>query len=65
MTGEELIVARAALGYTQGDLASTLGVGRRTIQHWEAGERLVPEPIARIIRLAKKYPRLMRQLARA
>ena len=50
MTAPELLAARTALGLTQGALATSLGVGRRTVQHWEAGERAVPEPIARILR---------------
>lgn len=51
MTPAEFTAARAALGYTQGGLASVLGVGRRAVQYYEAGNRAIPEPIARIIRL--------------
>jgi DNA-binding transcriptional regulator YiaG len=50
MTGAELQSARTVLGLTQGALATILGVGRRAVQYWEADEREVPEPVARIVR---------------
>jgi DNA-binding transcriptional regulator YiaG len=52
MTPAELHTIRAALGLTQGSLATALGIGRRTIQHWEADERAVPETVAKVMRAA-------------
>jgi len=52
MTGAELLAARTALGLTQGSLATALGAGRRSVQHWEAGERAIPETVARVMRAA-------------
>ncbi|MDR3736051.1 MAG: helix-turn-helix domain-containing protein [Acidobacteriaceae bacterium] len=63
MTPTDLRTTRAALGYTQGGLATALGVGRRTVQQWEAGDRSVPEPIARILRLAIADPTILPRLA--
>ncbi len=65
MTGPELQTARAALGLTQGALASALGVGRRTIQQYEADDRAIPEPIARVVRLAVSEAGLLDRLAAA
>ena len=45
MTGAELLAARAALGLTQGGLATLLECGRRTVQHWESDEREIPGPV--------------------
>ncbi len=65
MTAAELQTARAALGLTQGALASALGVDRRTIQYWEGGDRSIPETIARLIRLALVDAALLDRLAAA
>ena len=50
MTPAEFLAARNILGLTQGALASYLGASRRAVQFWEAGERAVPELVARVIR---------------
>lgn len=65
MTGPELLAARTALGLTQGALAAALGVDRRTVQFWEAGDRGIPETVARIMRLAATEPELLPRLASA
>jgi DNA-binding transcriptional regulator YiaG len=52
VTASELQTARAALGLTQGGLATALGVGRRTVQNWEADDRAIPETVAKILRAA-------------
>jgi DNA-binding transcriptional regulator YiaG len=65
LTGAELQTARAALCLTQGALADCLGVSRRSIQHWEAGGRAVPETVARIMRLAQTDPELLTRLKNA
>ena len=50
MTPAELTSARNILGMTQGALATALGASRRAVQFWEAGERAIPELVARVIR---------------
>ena len=65
MTPTEFLTCRSALNLTQSALASTLGVGRRAVQYWEAGEREVPEPVARILRLAQTDPSILARLAAA
>jgi len=50
MTPAELTSARNILGLTQGALATALGASRRAVQFWEAGERAIPELVARVIR---------------
>ena len=65
MTPAEFLAARAALGMTQGALATALGCGRRTVQQYEAGDRAIPETIARILRLATCEPDLLARLALA
>lgn len=65
MTPAEFLAARTALGLTQGALADTLGVIRRTIQFWEAGDRTIPETVARIMRAACEHRELLAWLAAA
>ena len=65
MTGPEFLAARTALGLTQGALATALGVARRTVQQWEAGDRAAPEPVARIIRAALADPNILQVIAAA
>jgi DNA-binding transcriptional regulator YiaG len=40
---------RAALGLAQRELAAVLGVHITALQRWEAGERAVPGPAARLL----------------
>jgi transcriptional regulator with XRE-family HTH domain len=48
MEPEELRRLRERLGWTQGALADALGVHRVTVAKWEAGDRGIPEPVARL-----------------
>lgn len=54
MTPAEVRAARKALGLSQVAMAQAVGVSPRTITHWEAGSRNVPEPAARLIRSMMK-----------
>lgn len=40
--GQRLRKAREKAGVTQAALAARLRVGKRTVEHWERGERLPP-----------------------
>lgn len=46
---EELRRIREELGLTQEELAQEIGVHRVTIAKWEAGDRGISEPIARLV----------------
>jgi DNA-binding transcriptional regulator YiaG len=43
--------ARAALGLGQRELAEVLGVNITAVQRWEAGQRAVGGPVARLLAL--------------
>ncbi len=45
----ELKRIREELGMTQAQLADEVGVHRVTVAKWEAGDRGIPEPVARLI----------------
>ncbi len=65
MTPADFRAIRAALGMTQGGLASALGIGRRTVQQYEADDRAIPETIARIMRLAQTDPSIVTRIEAA
>lgn len=49
MTPAELRTLRKRLGLTQAALATRVGVGARAVRRWEAGDRKISVPIARLI----------------
>ena len=51
MTPEELERLRARLGLTQAQAAHRMGVHERTWRKWAAGERKIPAPVAKLLRL--------------
>jgi transcriptional regulator with XRE-family HTH domain len=53
LSGENLRTLRGRVGLTQRELAETLGVARRTIQRWEAGDTYPREPrlLYQVVRL--------------
>jgi transcriptional regulator with XRE-family HTH domain len=59
VTRQELRRLRGQLGLTQEALAAELGVHRVTIAKWEAGDRGIPEPVARLVKriVAERKPK--------
>ncbi len=52
MTEKEFLKLRRALGDTQAALGVRLGVSSaRTVRRWENGERPIPGPVAKLLRL--------------
>lgn len=54
MTPNQYRSALRTLGLSQEAAGDWLGVGRRTSQGWALGERPVPEPVAKLLRLMVK-----------
>jgi len=68
MTAAEVRAIRAELGLTQAQLGDALGVDGRAVRRWEtepgkSSAQPVPEPMARILRLARRTPGLIQNLA--
>jgi DNA-binding transcriptional regulator YiaG len=62
MTPLELKAARKTLGLTQGELARALGMsGDRIVRRWESGERPVPGPVARMVRVFIEDRKVLRR----
>jgi DNA-binding transcriptional regulator YiaG len=50
VTPAEFKRIRARLGLTQAAIADAIGVHRVTVAKWEAGDRGIPEPVARLLK---------------
>ena len=51
MTAKQIRRLRARAGLTQKALGELLGVHQVTVARWETGERHIPEPSARLMRI--------------
>lgn len=68
MTPAEVREIRAELGLTQAELGAAIGVDGRAVRRWESepgksSAQPIPEAMARILRLARKTPSLIKRLA--
>lgn len=55
----ELRSRREALGLSQRDLAKQLGNAQNTVSQWEAGKRLIPQDVERVLATLEKQVSLM------
>jgi transcriptional regulator with XRE-family HTH domain len=60
MTGKGFKRKRIALGLTQVQLATQLGVSVTAVARWERGERTISEPVARLLTLLHRMQRMNR-----
>lgn len=61
----ELLVARIRSRLSQADLASALGVSRRTLENWEQGRVMPTGPARALIKLVARYPDTVKRLAQS
>jgi transcriptional regulator with XRE-family HTH domain len=60
MTPADLTATRKTLGLTQTQLGEAIGVSLRAIQHYEAGTRKIPKPVALLLAHAMETLRTRR-----
>lgn len=63
MTGAELKEARQELGWTQSALAAALGTSVRAVKYYEAGQRAVPGPVAKLVTITLDLARKLNATA--
>ena len=54
LNAQDIRDARKGMRFTQEQLAAALGVKLRTVARWEAGDSVMPETTARLLRLLAK-----------
>ena len=54
--------ARASIGMSQGEFANLLGVSSRTLQDWEQGRREPTGAARMLLKVAEKYPSVLRSM---
>jgi putative transcriptional regulator len=59
----QVAVARAATGLSQAAFASLLGVSVRTLQEWEQGRKAPSGAAATLLKVAARYPHVLKELA--
>ena len=57
----EVSQARHRSGLSQAQFAEALGISKRTLQEWEQGRRAPSGAAQTLIRIAKRYPKVMRE----
>jgi DNA-binding transcriptional regulator YiaG len=62
MTGRQYQAALAELGISNYAFAPLIGIALRTAQHYAGDERRIPGPMAALLRLLIKHPRLKAEL---
>ena len=58
MTGKEVTTFRKESGLTQEEMAELIGITRQAVILWETDQRLIPEPMVRLMKLFLKHPHL-------
>ena len=63
MTGKEVIDFRKQFGLTIEDMAELIGITRQAVILWESDQRMIPEPMVRLMKLFLKHPHLKMALS--
>jgi putative transcriptional regulator len=57
----EVVEARQSTGLSQAEFATALSISKRTLQEWEQGRRAPSGAAQALIRIARKYPGIVRE----
>lgn len=60
-----IIAARQRSGLSQARFAALLGVSVRTLQEWEQGRRQPSGAAKTLLKVAERYPEILREVAEA
>lgn len=58
----DVVQARHSTGLSQTQFAEALHISKRTLQEWEQGRRAPSGAAQTLIRIAKKYPEVVREV---
>ena len=57
----DIVALRRFAGLTQGEFAEALGISVHTLRNWEQGRRSPEGPALALLRVAARYPRVLRE----
>jgi len=57
----EVVEARQSTGMSQAEFATALHISTRTLQEWEQGRRSPSGAAQALVRIAKRYPDVLRE----
>lgn len=60
-SGKDVTVLRRFIGLTQAELARAMGISVHTLRNWEQGRRKPEGPALALLRIAARYPRIIRE----
>jgi len=60
-TGEDVAVLRRFIGLTQARFALAMGISVHTLRNWEQGRRKPEGPALALLRLAARYPQIIKK----
>jgi DNA-binding transcriptional regulator YiaG len=60
-TGHDIIMLRRFVGLTQLQFAQAMGISVHTLRNWEQGRRRPEGPALALLRIAARYPRIIRE----
>ena len=59
----DIAALRRFVGLSQNDFAAGLGISVHTLRNWEQGRRTPEGPALALLRIAARYPRIIRESA--
>lgn len=60
-SGEDIAMLRRFVGLTQTDFATAVEISVHTLRNWEQGRRKPEGPALALLKIAARYPRILRE----
>ena len=60
-SGEDIAALRSFVGQTQAEFARAIEISVHTLRNWEQGRRKPEGPAVALLRIAARYPRIIRE----
>ena len=60
-SGEDIAALRSFVGLTQAEFARAIEISVHTLRNWEQGRRRPEGPAIALLRIAARYPRIIRE----
>lgn len=61
VSGDDIAALRRFIGLSQTEFARAMGISVHTLRNWEQGRRKPDGPALALLRIAARYPRIIRE----